>query len=209
MKSYVKELLSMMLCAERPLELDEVNVVLRAAVTQPRAVDRTHMPDLSRLVAWINTYCGFFVQIYEGKLQFIHQTAKEFLTAPVEAGSEGPEWQGLFQLETAHRRMRDPCYRYLADRTKHWKSKEWKDPSANPNWYFYSAQDMGSPDRFIIYAITGREYHNDRSGTARNPQLVQDIVIDDHFDSPIARVTLHRRKRGGMLFRMLLNGLES
>lgn len=61
-----------MFCVERLLEFDEVNVVLRVVVIQLCVVDRIYMLDFSWLVVWINIYCGFFVQIYEGKFQFIY-----------------------------------------------------------------------------------------------------------------------------------------
>ncbi|KAK0666981.1 hypothetical protein QBC41DRAFT_279849 [Cercophora samala] len=197
MKSYVKELLSIMLCEKRPLELEELNVALRAAVIQPRPVDRTHMPDVSGLKTWINSHCGFFVQIYRDKLQFIHQTAKEFLTSPLEGGcKQMTEWQGSFELETAHQRMRDLCCRYLADRTKYWKSKEWDGSEESAAWPLYRPKPLSlhSLDRFMAYAISHRQYHNNRSGAAKDLQLVQHIVAD--CDSPIASV--HTPERSGL-----------
>ncbi|KAK4196358.1 hypothetical protein QBC40DRAFT_155566, partial [Triangularia verruculosa] len=164
MERDVRKLLSIMLCVERPLEVEEMNVALKAALSHTPAVNRIYMKDTDGFKTWINSHCGFFVQIYKNKLQLIHQTAKEFLTTanvlvPVRSSNQG-RWQGSFRMDEGHRSLRNLCCRYLADRTSYWKSVEWEGSHAYPNWLHQGDETLSSLDRFIPYAISGRGYHN-------------------------------------------------
>ncbi|KAB5513490.1 hypothetical protein GE09DRAFT_1046665, partial [Coniochaeta sp. 2T2.1] len=76
-------LLRIILAAARPLTLDEANVALTLALQEPRfashaAVESELWPrDNFRSI--VKNLCGLFISVYDSKLSFIHQTAREFL----------------------------------------------------------------------------------------------------------------------------------
>lgn len=54
--------------------------------------------------------CGLFVRVYNSKLSFIHQTAREFLIHWERNGN----WQGRFDLTRSHAKMSLICLEYLS-----------------------------------------------------------------------------------------------
>ncbi|KAK4172254.1 hypothetical protein QBC36DRAFT_78087 [Triangularia setosa] len=190
----VKDLLSIMLCAYRPLEVGEISVALGATICGDQALEDSDVSVDGDFRAWINSHCGFFIQIYENKVQFIHQTAKEFLMERPKRPSEKTEWQGMFTIETTHQRMRDLCCRYLADRTRYWRDRELRVGTEYLDWFHPDGEEVKAIDCFIPYAIQYRQFHNDHCGLFRDDELRQEEVSDftsrssPPFPAPLASV---------------------
>lgn len=78
-RDHVKVLLRLMVAAYRPLTLREMNIA--TSVHDSPGVDDDKSLGLQsskEFKDWIIQTCGFFVTIYDNKLFFVHQTAKEF-----------------------------------------------------------------------------------------------------------------------------------
>lgn len=113
--SVVKKVLSIILAAERPLTLSEMNV----AVSMNKSVQTFQDLDLEeendfklRLRSW----CGLFVSVHHGKIYFLHQTAREFLLANLTLPniiSKELQWQQSITVYQAHKILAELCVRYL------------------------------------------------------------------------------------------------
>ncbi|KAL1991972.1 hypothetical protein VTN49DRAFT_4004 [Thermomyces lanuginosus] len=107
-------LLHIILAAKRPLTLDEVNMALTIATENGRF--DSHDALLSEM--WpresfkntVKDLCGLFINVYDGKLLFIHQTARDFLIHRKRKGN----WQGRFDLTRSHSKMALVCLEYLS-----------------------------------------------------------------------------------------------
>ncbi|KAK3947728.1 ankyrin repeat-containing domain protein [Pseudoneurospora amorphoporcata] len=106
-------LLRITLTAARPLTLDEANVALTLAsqkqqFTSYAAVESKLWPrDKFRSI--VKNLCGLFISVYDSKLSFIHQTAREFLTNP----QRQSKWEGRLNMRKSHSTMSLVCLHYL------------------------------------------------------------------------------------------------
>ncbi|KAJ5691375.1 hypothetical protein N7488_012110 [Penicillium malachiteum] len=107
-------LLQIVLAAARPLTLDEANEALTLASQGQDVVSHS---DLSNKLwpkkgfeSTVKNLCGLFISVYDSKLSFIHQTAREFLT---DSAREG-KWQGRLNDLRAHSMMALVSLRYLS-----------------------------------------------------------------------------------------------
>ncbi|KAH8647874.1 hypothetical protein BX600DRAFT_484435 [Xylariales sp. PMI_506] len=112
-ETQTETLLRIILAATRPLTLDEVNIALTSALKTQRF--SSHMAlesDLWPKVGFKNTVqnlCGLFINVYDSKLSFIHQTARDFLTHSRRQGT----WQGRFSMSRSHSMLSQVCIDYL------------------------------------------------------------------------------------------------
>ncbi|KAK3334654.1 hypothetical protein B0H65DRAFT_561698 [Neurospora tetraspora] len=90
-------LLRITLTAARPLTLDETNVALTLASQK------------QRFASYAANLCGLFISVYDSKLSFIHQTAREFLTNPQRQG----KWEGRLNMRKSHSTMSLVWLHYL------------------------------------------------------------------------------------------------
>ncbi|GKT90334.1 LOW QUALITY PROTEIN: NACHT and ankyrin domain protein [Colletotrichum tofieldiae] len=95
-------LLGIVLAAKRPLTLDEYYKYddLEASLWPRNSFKST-----------VQNLCGLFISVYDNKVSFIHQTAREFLTsnpAPQKA------WQGSFDMPSSHSTIFVSCARLLS-----------------------------------------------------------------------------------------------
>ena len=107
-------LLRIVLAATRPLTLDEANVALTMALESRRfeshgALESKLWPRQS-FKNTVKYLCGLFVSVYDSKVSFIHQTAREFLIHRERKGN----WQGRLDLTRSHGKMALTCLEYLA-----------------------------------------------------------------------------------------------
>src|SRR6266480_5969393 len=78
-KDKVRTLLHMVFIAQRALTLAEANIALNIrGQFNLNSIERLNLY-ANRFRDWIVHNCSFFLIDYDGKLYFIHQTAKEFL----------------------------------------------------------------------------------------------------------------------------------
>ncbi|KAJ4863764.1 ankyrin repeats (3 copies) domain-containing protein [Trichoderma breve] len=84
--------------ATRPLTLAEANFALTLATAEPEhrfeshAILQDELWSLNNVKDDLINLCGLFIRVDDGKLYFIHPTAREFLVHPQRQG----EWQGRF-----------------------------------------------------------------------------------------------------------------
>ncbi|OGE51628.1 hypothetical protein PENARI_c012G07984 [Penicillium arizonense] len=105
-------LLQLVLAAARPLTLDEANIALTMALKEKFSsyaeLKESLWPD-GDFENIVKNLCGLFISVYDGKLFFIHQTARNFLL-------ESPEgkWKGQFNMTRSHMKMALLCLSYLS-----------------------------------------------------------------------------------------------
>lgn len=116
----VRKLLQLVLAAFRPLTLREMNIALHVGDYIDRGLTSENDLDLSPdedFKLWVLQTCGFFFTVYDDKVFFIHQTAKEFLLVP--KTQRGPEnntamsWCHTFTDREAHCSVVESCIAYL------------------------------------------------------------------------------------------------
>ncbi|UKZ46399.1 hypothetical protein TrVGV298_000600 [Trichoderma virens] len=113
-QDYTEALLQILLAATRPLTLDEANFALTVATKEQgfdshAALENDLWPS-NKFKDDVKNLCGLFVTVHDGKLSFIHQTAREFLTH----AKQGGNWKGKFNNEPKlHSRVSLICIRYL------------------------------------------------------------------------------------------------
>ena len=109
-------LLELIVIAKRPLDLKEANMTL-AIVTRERSCKSQRDLELWPLESFgttVRNWCGLFVNVYDGKLSLIHQTAREFLTETSKsARSSLHKWKGCLDIAAAHGTMSTICLDYL------------------------------------------------------------------------------------------------
>ncbi|KAJ6036165.1 hypothetical protein N7540_000444 [Penicillium herquei] len=109
-------LLQIVLAAVRPLTLDETNEALTLALHLERK-DIISYSDLKPQLwpkrvfeSTVKNLCGLFLSVYDSKLSFIHQTAREFLIDPTNQG----KWQGRLNMSKSHCTMTLVSLGYLS-----------------------------------------------------------------------------------------------
>ena len=124
-KGQAKLLLQIVLAATRPLTLDEVNTALTLTIRDEREGRFSSLDELygdrwqpGNFKMIVTNLCGLFISVYDSKLFFIHQTAREFLTEGNESynstsnGWKG--WKGCLNIQTAHEKISRACLSYLS-----------------------------------------------------------------------------------------------
>ncbi|KAH6705269.1 hypothetical protein BKA61DRAFT_146641 [Leptodontidium sp. MPI-SDFR-AT-0119] len=115
-----RRVLCLILAAERPLTLKEMNIALEILDMKERGDKCTSEDDLEldneeSFRKKIENLCGLFVSILGQKIYLIHQTAKEFLTN--NNGNTNPRspscWKHTFTVETSHLEALKACLWYL------------------------------------------------------------------------------------------------
>ncbi|KAH8894380.1 hypothetical protein GQ53DRAFT_623367, partial [Thozetella sp. PMI_491] len=107
----VRKVLSIILAAERPLTLSEMNIAVN--------IDRTGSLDLEEeddFKQRLRSSCGLFVSVYHSKVYFLHQTAREFLLADLSAPTTLQSqlcWHGSITTIDAHTVLSEVCIAYL------------------------------------------------------------------------------------------------
>lgn len=115
-KEAVRVLLHLIIAARRPLTLCEMNIALNVR-DQSDALDEEGL-GLStdeEFKQWLIHTCGFFVTVYDERVYFIHQTAKEFLLRPdSEEGGSNDDWGRSITTRSADAMMAESCIAYLS-----------------------------------------------------------------------------------------------
>ncbi|KAI2819722.1 hypothetical protein CBS133816_10016 [Aspergillus niger] len=106
-------ILQIILAAERPLSLGEMNVALTLALQDTPFESQAQLEsDLWPSTLFknvIENLCGLFITVRPTGLYFLHQTAREFLVDTKKKG----KWQGRFNLAQSHAVIARPCLQYL------------------------------------------------------------------------------------------------
>lgn len=110
-------LLQILLAAARSLTLKEANLALTLAMED--SVIDSH--DELEAACWsgdfktdVKNFCGLLINVYDGRLSFIHLTAREFLTKKAEPSMRSTKWEGRFSDSASlHDLLSRCCMRYL------------------------------------------------------------------------------------------------
>lgn len=114
-----RRLFHIILAAERPLTLREMNVALNIEEgnSSRDAIDLDDEEDFPR---HIKNICGLFVSIHNSKVYFLHQTAKKFLVAKGNTVQKGHQssmsaekWKHSMEPEASHQILTEICLTYL------------------------------------------------------------------------------------------------
>ncbi|KAJ5173233.1 hypothetical protein N7492_005826 [Penicillium capsulatum] len=108
----VRKALSVILIATRPLTLAEMNVALSVDVEMKSMADLDLEEDEDFKIR-LRDLCGLFVSVHNGKVGFLHQTAREFLCADVLSPASTSRWQHSITAQQAHMTLAETCVTYL------------------------------------------------------------------------------------------------
>jgi ankyrin repeat protein len=112
-QSRTKIILQIILAATRPLTLDEANIALVLAIRkeepESHAELKSELWSAGKFQSVVMNLCGVFVSVYDSKLSFIHQMAREFLLDSELAGT----WKGRFNMAQSHHSLSKSCIFYL------------------------------------------------------------------------------------------------
>jgi hypothetical protein len=112
-QSRTRILLQIILAAIRPLTLDEANVAFTLAIREQEPNSHTKVESelwpRENFQRYITNLCGLFISVYDSKLSFIHQTAREFLLDSKQEGN----WKGSFDMAQSHNIISRSCLLYL------------------------------------------------------------------------------------------------
>lgn len=79
-KQMARKALSIILAANRPLTLSEMNIAINVKETS-KSIEHLDLEDKEDFKESLRSWCGLFVSFYQGGIYFLHQTAREFLLA--------------------------------------------------------------------------------------------------------------------------------
>jgi ankyrin repeat protein len=144
----VRQALSIIFAARRPLTLSEMNVAL-SIDDKTKSNHELDLEEEEDFRSRLRTWCGLFISIYEDRIYFLHQTAREFLSAraPLPAGILSESiWQHSIVSQNAHRILAETCVLYLDllnNRASPLSTAEGSDLQVH-SFLDYSAKEWGS-----------------------------------------------------------------
>ncbi|KAJ5814319.1 uncharacterized protein N7503_001069 [Penicillium pulvis] len=107
-----KRLLNIIVAAQRPLTLSEIDVALEVEAESTSCFD-LDLETPNKREIWIRDACGLFVKIIDSRVHLIHQTAREFLLRQEGKTAIQGKWQHSIDLQTAHSILAKLCIVYL------------------------------------------------------------------------------------------------
>lgn len=133
-------LLQIVAGSKRPLTVLEANYALALALSPGKF--GSHETVESKLFPGgsfedvIRNYSGFMIEIFDDKLSFLHATAQEFLTTPLDEAkaTEGGKkitlgrkhWQNILGRENPHNTLSKICINYLLTLDCHYIRMQWE-----------------------------------------------------------------------------------
>ncbi|KKK20668.1 hypothetical protein ARAM_000349 [Aspergillus rambellii] len=112
----VRKALSMILAANRPLTVSEMNVALNVD-RESKSLHDLDLEDDKDFRSRLRNWCGLFVSIHHDKVYFLHETAREFLLvqtpAPPPTIPSESRWYHSISSQDAHRVLAEVCVLYL------------------------------------------------------------------------------------------------
>ena len=112
----VRKALSIILVASRPLTLEELNIAVNLD-DNSRSFGDLDLEDGRSFEKRLRSWCGLFISVYHGKVDFLHQTAREFLSETAsssELGLAGSRWRHSIPTIPAHALLAKTCVIYLS-----------------------------------------------------------------------------------------------
>lgn len=106
-----RRILYIILAAQRPLTLKEMNIAANIEFSpRPSSYDMLDLEDEADFLKTMRECCGLFVSVYQDRVQFLHQTAREFLlgSSSLDLPQNVPtlhRWRSSLDLNEALRRL--------------------------------------------------------------------------------------------------------
>lgn len=169
-KDFVSVLIRLVFIAERPLTLSEMNMAIAAR----RRVDEEQLPDIGHDENFRNRViaaCGFFVNVYDNKLFFIHQTAREFLLLPNSHDLAGLAWEDSFTEQNCHKTMAESCIA-VSSKVHSLRSAE---PTLDDDQVNYLMVF-----EFVDYAVRYMPHHFRKCQIMEGNQVIRDVASTFH-----------------------------
>lgn len=106
--------LNLVLATVTPLSLTEMNIAM-SVDGSTKSLEDLDLEDDKVFKARLRDMCGLFISIYDGKVHFIHQTARDFLVKkqPETSKTGRGYWNGTLNLQNAHLALAKSCIFYL------------------------------------------------------------------------------------------------
>ena len=107
-------ILSMVVAAERPFKLEEMDVIL-AMQDSTSSFESLPRMGKEKTEKKIRNLCGLFLRIQDSDVHLLHQTAKEFLVKQSHEGSplSGEVWRHSLQPEVSNNILANMCLQFL------------------------------------------------------------------------------------------------
>jgi ankyrin repeat protein len=181
-ETHTEALLRIMLAATRPLTLDEANRALTLALKPNKCGSYTEL--VSR--CWreetfqqkVKNLCGLFISVYDSKLFFIHQTAREFLIHRPQQG----EWGGRLEMSNAHAEMAHVCLRYLTclgESELAFIEETRRTYEVRDNLVSHISHENGEEiDRKLPLALYSAQHWMEHGKHSENEKHIQDRIMD-------------------------------
>ncbi|KAJ3488125.1 hypothetical protein NLG97_g6255 [Lecanicillium saksenae] len=112
----VRKALCIILAAKRPLTVAEMNIAVNTDPSQ-RSIHDFDLEDHDHFKSRLRSWCGLFVSIYQGRIYFLHQTARDFLLADATKPSNATQhlqWHGSVTSQESHRVLAKICVIFLS-----------------------------------------------------------------------------------------------
>lgn len=114
--SMVQRTLAIILAARRTFTVAEMNFAVNL---EPgfQSLDEIDLESDGDFVERLRTACGLFISVHQGRINFLHQTAREFLLADVSVSTKRTAdvlWYRSLNLQQAHAELADVCMRYVS-----------------------------------------------------------------------------------------------
>ncbi|KAF4342732.1 ankyrin repeat-containing protein [Fusarium beomiforme] len=113
--SAVRRVLCVMLAAQRPLTVSEMNVAINVDYDL-ESLDNLDMETDEDFKLSLKYWCGLFVSVHQDRIYFLHQTAREFLLADLASTTPVPpqlHWNRSISSQEAHTVLTELCVLYL------------------------------------------------------------------------------------------------
>ena len=179
-KERARKLLHIVLAAQRPLTVEEMNVALVMRDDIKCYTDlESYLWRPDSVEDMIKNICGLFVIVVEKKVYLIHQTAREFLLSEDNANA-GPSsevgsaqtWRKSFYARQAHLLMARACVYYLCMQDEAMQDL----PEPDSGGAFWGQEDIEGAHVFLSYAAIHWIDHLKKAHT----------LIDDSLGGKIA-----------------------
>jgi ankyrin repeat protein len=113
--SMVRKALTIIFAATRPLTLEELNVAVEVGESSKSFYD-LDLEDHTAFGERLRDWCGLFISVHHGKVYFLHQTAREFLSGSSmlsEPRPSGLVWHKSIESSDAHDLLAKICLIHL------------------------------------------------------------------------------------------------
>lgn len=110
-----RKALSIVLAASRPLTVSEMNAAMNIDENS-QSIHELDLEDDEDFQSRLRSCCGLFVSIYQRRIYFLHQTAREFLLADLALPAtipSGLSWHHSITILQAHTVLVEACVLYL------------------------------------------------------------------------------------------------